>query len=102
MKRIPKSFQLGGHTFQVKLVEDEEEMMEITGVPAYGVFIPDRLTIYLLPVSKTLKKSVVIQTFWHEWSHALLWTLGHKDWTNEKVVDQMGHLVKQFNDTATF
>lgn len=101
MKRIPSSYQMGGHTFTVQYVEDEEEMLAITGGhPAYGVFIPDRLSIFLLPPSRKLKKSVVIQTFWHEWAHCLLWVMGHRDWTNEKVVDPMGHLLKQFNDTA--
>jgi len=85
MKRIPKSFQLGGHTIKVEYVADEDEMLKHTnGHPAYGVFLPDTRPI------------------WHEFSHALLWVLGHKDWTNEKVVDPMGHLLKQFNDTATF
>ena len=102
MKRIPKSFQIGAHTYTVKMV-DEEEMAEVTDDrDCYGMFDSDTLTIYLLKPSRKLKRSVVLQTFWHEFSHALLWTMNHKDFTNETFVDAMGHHLKQANDTFKF
>lgn len=100
MKRIPKSFQLGGHTFTVKLVSDEE-MHLLAGKPAYGLFVPDELTIYLVRPSRKLKKSVVLQTFWHEFFHAMFWVANHR-WSDEKLVDQCGHLTHQMLTTATF
>lgn len=100
MKRIPASFQLGGHTFIVKTVS-EEEMFARSGKPAYGLFVPDELAIYVLPASRKLKKSVILQTFWHEFFHAALWIANHR-WTDEKLVDQCGHLLHQFFATAKF
>lgn len=101
MKRIPKSFSLGGHTFTVTMV-DEDVMLELTkGYPAYGLFVPDSLAIYLLKPGKTLKREVILQTFWHEWYHAMFWVANHK-WGNEKLVDQCGHLTHQFFQTAKF
>ena len=101
MKRIPKSFQLGGHNFAVRYVDEEGMLAKSNGVPAYGLFVPDELTIYLLQGSRKLKKSVVIQTFWHEFFHAMFWVANHQ-WLNEKLVDQCGHLVHQFFATAEF
>jgi hypothetical protein len=99
VKRIPKAFTIGSHRFTVEY-RSAKQMTEIVGFEAYGVFLPDRLKIYLERPSRKLKRSVIVQTFWHEFAHALLWTLGHKDTMNEKVVDAMGHALKQFHDTA--
>jgi len=101
MKRIPKSFQLGGHTFTVKLITEEAMLEKTGGKPAYGLFLPDELAIYLLEPSRRLKKSVVLQTFWHEFFHAMFWVANHQ-WTNEKLVDQCGHLTYQMLSTSKF
>jgi hypothetical protein len=99
MKRIPKAFRIGAHKFTVKMV-DEDEMDRVTEDEAcYGMFDSDTLTIYLLKPTRKLKRSVVLQTFWHEFSHALLWVMSHKDFSNETVVDAMGHHLKQAHDT---
>jgi hypothetical protein len=107
MKRIPKSFTLGGFTFTVKLVTAEElqKQSKLAGVEdgeAYGLCVPDTLTIYLLGATKRLNKAVRLQTFWHEFYHAFLWVIGHRDSDNEKVVDACGHHMKQFFDTVQF
>lgn len=102
MKRIPSSFQIGSHRFTVKRVSEEEMLQKCGGEEAYGLFLPDTLTIYVVKSSRKLKHSIAIHTFWHEFSHALLWTLSHKDYNNEKTVDLMGHALKQFHDTAEF
>lgn len=100
MKRVPTSFQLGGHTFIVKLVS-EDELNERAGAPAYGLFVPDELTIYLQKPTRRLKRSLVLQTFWHEFFHAMFWVANHQ-WTNEKLVDQCGHLLHQMLSTVKF
>lgn len=101
MKRIPKTFRLGSHKFDViRLPADELE--RLAGTPVYALFIPDRLVVYVQTKDKSIKQSVLIQSFWHEVSHALLWVQSHKDFTNEKVVDQLGHALKQFHDTVEF
>lgn len=101
MKGVPKSFALAGHRFDVKFV-DEEAMLKMTGgIDAYGLFVPGELTIYLLAPSKQLKKSVVLQTFYHELFHAIFWVANH-EWTDEKLVDVCGHLLHQMVTTAEY
>lgn len=100
MKRIPKSFGLAGQRFDVKFVDDEE-MERRAGAPAYGLFVPDELTIYLVRPRRALKRSVILQTFYHELFHAIFWVANHK-WTDEKLVDQCGHLLHQAVMTAEY
>jgi hypothetical protein len=101
MKKIPESFTLGSFTFKVHVVSEEEMSKVLDGYQAYGVLLTDQLTIYLQKPDRKLKKSIVMQTFWHEFSHAVLWVMNHKDYSNEKVVDQLGHMLKQFHDTKS-
>lgn len=100
MKRLPKSFSLGGNKFTVKTVTPEQMLKLCGGTEAYGLFVPDQCAIYIMVDGRKIKKSVVMQTFWHEFSHALLWSMSHKDYANEKVVDHMGHMLKQLYDTV--
>lgn len=101
MKRIPKAFKLAGHRFTVKTI-DEETMLRLTGgKAAYGLFVPDDLAIYLLPATRKLKRSIVLQTFYHELFHAVFWVANHK-WMDEKLVDQCGHLIHQVMTTSEF
>lgn len=101
MKRIPKSFRIGSHKFDVVRLPSEK-LDELAGTSVYAFFMPDRLTIFVQAKSKSIKQSVLLQSFWHEYSHAVLWVMNHKDYTNEKVVDQLGHCLKQFHDTVEF
>ncbi len=101
MKRIPKSFKLMAHTITVQLIEEEELERRAGGVPAYGLFVPGELTIYLQNPNRKCKRSVVLQTFYHELFHALFWVANHQ-WTNEKLVDQCGHLLHQAVSTAEY
>lgn len=99
VRRIPKAFTIGSHRFTVEY-KTAEQLEEIMGFEAYGVFVPGRLAIYLEKPHKRLKRSVVVQTFWHEFAHALLWVINHKDYPNDTVVDALGHALKQFHDSA--
>lgn len=110
MKRPPKSFQLGGHTFEIRLVSQDEMDRKVAesfpndeeGHSAYGLFRPDELIIFLLKPTRHLKLSVVMQAFWHEYAHAHLWVHGDPRWTDEDYVDRMGHLLHQAHQTFTF
>jgi len=98
MKRIPKTFVLGGNEWKVEwsdtLLKDHK---------AYGVTHYDTNTIMLQRPSKKLKMQVVRQVFWHEWFHAAFMTLNRlKLAGDEPLVDQMGHLAAQFFNTATY
>lgn len=99
MRRVPKSFQLGNHTIAVQQVTVDEMARITKDDDCYGYFEPDSLTIYVLRPTRKLKSSVVLQTFWHEVSHAILWAISHKDYGNEKVVDAMGNALAQITTT---
>jgi hypothetical protein len=49
-----------------------------------------------------LSEALRAQTFYHELGHALLWTIGSKDYENEKAVDALGHALKQFMETREY
>jgi hypothetical protein len=102
VKRIPTSFQLGAYTIQVKLLDAEAMEAKTGGLEVYGLFAPEELTIYLEKPSRSLKKAIIVQTFWHEYFHAMFWVAGHKDQYNEQVVDRCGHLTYQMITTAKF
>jgi len=60
---IPKSIQIGGHTISIEFVEGLVSYQE-----AYGIFDATNLRIL---IDKDTKKSVQIETFWHEVVEAL-------------------------------
>ena len=60
---IPKSIQIGGHTITIQFVEGLVSYQE-----AYGIFDATNLRIL---IDKDAKKSVQIETFWHEVVEAL-------------------------------
>lgn len=101
MRRIPSSFQIGSYTFTVERVDDEE-MLRLAGQAAYGLFVPDQLKLFVIKSSRTLKEAVARQAFWHEYAHAMLWTMSHREYGNEKVIDHIGHCLKQTMESAKF
>ena len=104
MKKIPSSFQLGSYTITV-LMLDEDQFVKKTGGGCYGMFDPNSLTIYLCrpPPRNKGAKQIAYQTFWHEYTHALLWaSVRPKLYTDEKLVDQLGHHLAQLHTTAHY
>jgi hypothetical protein len=99
MRRIPDSFQIGSLTFKVTRVS-AEEMERRAGSPAYGLYLPDSQEILILSAGNGCSAALAKQSFFHELAHAIFWTMNHKDYKNEKIVDQLGHILKQFVDTA--
>lgn len=99
MRKIPSSFHIGSLTFKVTRATGDE-IEKRAGKPAYGLFIPDSQEILVHRAGKDCSAELARQTFFHELSHAILWVMSHKDCTNEKVTDQLGHILKQFADTA--
>lgn len=109
MRRIPKQFTIGGHTFNVTFITDKEmkAKCKAAGYPegkrdAYGLFLPDRLQIYIQKPCRTLKRSVVFQSFWHEFAHAMLWVMSDKKGDDEDYVDQLGHHFHQAHQSFKF
>lgn len=101
--RIPRSFQLAGHTFQVRRASPRR-MRKLAGGPAYGLFKSDELCLYVTTSGgNRIHESVIMQTFWHEFFHALYWTLGRGDMhDNEELVDQCGAMLHQALSTMTY
>ncbi len=100
MRRIPKSFDLLGHTVTVRVVskrdwealtEDYEEMEDDV-----GYWIPDDNLIVLL----RQPRSRMLHTLAHEMTHAVLYYMNSPLWADEIFVDQMGGLWAQALATA--
>jgi hypothetical protein len=100
MKRIPSSFQLGAYTINIVMLSSDEIVKKCGDL--YGQFDPGNLTIYLMRPDKTTKRAVIYQTFWHEYAHAMLWVADPKRYTNEKLVENLGHLLAQLHNTAIY
>ncbi len=98
--RIPSQVTLGSHTFKIHRAS-EEALAAKAGAPAYGLFLPESQEIWVVEQKRGgPNASLCLQTYYHELTHAILWTVGHKDWTNEKVVDALGHVLKQAAETS--
>lgn len=98
MKKIPSSFSLGAYEIKVVMLTADEMTRKCGDM--YGQFDPGNLTIYLMHPDRTTKRAVIMQTFWHEYAHAMLWVADPKRYTNEKLVENLGHLLAQFHNTA--
>ena len=94
MRRIPKSFQLMGHTITVQLVDKKDWKYE----DDLAYWDPDKNQISIMRQSRTQLR----HTFWHETMHAVLDAMSHKLARDEQFVDQVGGLLAQIMDTAEF
>lgn len=99
--RVPSRFRLGSLEFKATALPAEELHRRAQG-ECYGLFVPDLQEIYVTESRRGLSEALRAQTFYHELSHALLWTIGSKDYENEKAVDALGHALKQFMDTREY
>lgn len=99
MKRVPKSFELGGNRWTVTW---SDTLLKDHG--CYGVTHYDTNSIVMQrPIRGKYTMQNVMQVFWHEWFHAAFMTLNHlKLSKDEKLVDQLGHLTAQFFKSAEF
>ncbi len=92
MKVIPKRFQLMGHTITVEVISKKDWKYE----DCVGRFDPETNKIQVLKQ----KRSMTAHSFWHEVTHAMLHTIGHRLYSNEPFVDQIGGLLAQIMDSA--
>lgn len=97
--RIPKSFQLFGHTIEVSL---EDEYIVHREQLCRGLWCPEQNKIRLAN-AKDQADSILHQTLWHEMVHAVLDRLGEDELSNnEKLVDLLGQAFYQINITAKY
>ncbi len=99
--RVPASFTLGSLKFTAREMP-AAELHKFAGGECYGLFIPDKQEIIVTASRRGLSEALRAQTFYHELGHALLWTIGSKDYENEKAVDALGHALKQFMETREY
>lgn len=89
--RIPKSFQILGHTIQVRMVPDLDEECD-----NLGRWYPTRNEIHLQSPDASHCKQSVHQALWHEIVHASLDLMGYDKLSNdEKLVDRLGQCLAQ-------
>lgn len=87
---IPRTFQLAGHTIEVRLVPPKKWKH---GKDCVGIWLPD---VYRIEMRSGLRGSNRQQVFTHELIHAMLDIAGHDDLSrDEQLVDRLGHLLQQ-------
>ena len=90
---IPKSFQLMGHTYKVKITDDVSDSN-------VGEYKPQQQEILILPVGKNITKSNQEQTFWHEAMHVIFDVLSYPEhYSDEVLVDRLGQCIHQIHKT---
>jgi hypothetical protein len=92
---IPKSFQLCGHQIVVRTVPKSKWKYK----GDVGCWDYANLTIELVAGQQP---SVAMQTFAHEWAHAMLEMMAHPLARDERFVDQLGHLLQQSVSTFEY
>ena len=104
MKRIPKSFKLFGHTIKVAVISKTNWGPLIDGITkeegcsetCVGLFDPATNAIYLV----RQPRSQLSHSLWHETTHAILYYLNHKLYSNEQFVDTVAGCIAQVIETA--
>ena len=91
--RIPRRFQLMGHTITVRRVPKARWKHK----DCCGYFDPAKMIIAVCTGPSISSQE---QIFWHEATHAMLYCLGMPEYDNEQLVDQLGGLIHQIVTTA--
>ncbi len=92
---IPKSFQLCGHQIAVRIVPKPK--WQYKGDVGFWDYANLRIDLVA-----GQQPSVVMQTFCHEWAHAMLEMMAHPLARDERFVDQLGHLLQQSLSTFEY
>lgn len=96
---IPRQFQLFGMKFKV-FRKSELSLKRRAGAACYGLFIPDRQELWVCKESEKTSAAICEQTFWHEFTHAMLWVCHRPELgEDEALVDQLGYLLHQMATT---
>jgi len=95
--KIPKEFQLFGQVIRVEFDHKLNFEENCIGQCRYR-----ENKILLCPSTKDypISKDQQLQTFFHELVHYMFFLLNENELRdNEKIVDQLGHLIQQFHKT---
>ena len=91
MIQIPSQFQLGPRTWDVLIVDQMPDTE--SDEDCFGLCDPVHAVIYLL---SGLPPAFLRTVWWHEFFHALKFTMGLDD-HDEAEVDAVGQLLAQFD-----
>lgn len=93
---IPYKFKLGHQQYHVTPCH--------TGISKTGWLFPGAAYMEIaISDRKGLRKPQAIQqTFWHESTHAILYSMGHPLWKDEKFVTEFSKRLVQLINTAEF
>lgn len=92
MRVIPKTFQLGPHTFTVIM---QKTVKDSFGDPAYGTMDMGTQSIVLEHTSKDHNRASLIQSMYHELTHAILDVMGSPLSEDEAHVEAFSQLLYQ-------
>lgn len=98
--KIPSSFKILNTTITVEFDDSYCNRKEV-----YGVYIEldDKIILCKKYAGKRLKLELIIETFYHEKTHAILSAMGEKElFRNEKFVDIFARLLRQSEKTAEY
>jgi len=81
---IPKKFKLAGTEWKVE---------QVAVMSTLGMTYPDLATIH---IRKGLDTQILEQTFLHELTHAILFTMGKREDHNEEFIEGFSQLLHQY------
>ena len=94
MKQIPATFNIVGHTIEVRFRKDLRDVAECD-----GRFVAHH---NLIELQTGMSNSYTLATFWHECAHAIATHMGMKELNNdEDQIDKIGQGVAQILTTAS-
>jgi hypothetical protein len=93
---LPYKFKLPGQTYAVATFMQRSRNTGHT-LPRLGV-----VQVATHTVTGPRKPEAIQQTFWHESTHAILYSMGHPLWKDEKFVTEFSKRLVQLINTAEF
>lgn len=97
---IPTRFNLLASTFTITIDNDKVDSINRD---ALGIISPTHRQIYLKDKTdgENLPIDTILDTYYHEVTHAILNEMGEEELKeNEKFVDLLGKLIRQFIETS--
>lgn len=94
--KIPKQFELAGQQIKVKV----SPCIETDGAVGLSKFNQNEIRVRTRLDGEDISEDVKVQTFWHEAAHFILYVMNEHDLnSNEKFVDNLGHMLYQLDKT---
>lgn len=96
--QIPKKFELGGTMYTVELVRHTKPKGTM------GTIYYESCRIEIATNSgrtnRSFKQEEIVDTFWHEVTHAILRDMKHPQWDDEDFIDGFSKRLTQLVTTA--